>query len=89
MEAQGGSDKVKAGRDGAKGQMREEAELGKGVFGEVMAYAEPIVEALQGQVGILGGLELEDGQASGGVGGEEVDESAILGGECRDLAVDG
>lgn len=51
--------------------------------------AEPVVEALEGQVEVLFGFEFDDGEAAGAVGGQEVDEIAVLGGESGDLTVDG
>ena len=89
MKAESGCNKVKARREGAQVLAGEESAGGEGMFGEVVFDAEPVVEALQGEVEILGGLEFDDGEAAMAIGGEEVDEIAILGGEGGNLSVDG
>jgi len=69
----------------------ELAEAGGGVGGlqMVVADADPVVEALQGQVEIVVGFELDDGEAAVGGDAEEVEEAAVAGsGDGRDLGVD-
>ncbi len=72
-----------------------EGGAGGGVGGleVVAADADPVVEALQGEVEVVVGFELDDGEAAGlravGAGdGEEVEHAAVGGGEGGDLGVD-
>ncbi len=72
-----------------------EGGAGGGVGGlEVMpADADPVVEALEGEMEVVVSFELDDGEAAGlragGAGdGEEVEHAAVGGGEGRDLGVD-
>ena len=61
---------------------------------EVMvADADPVVEALEGEVEVIVGLEFDDGEAAGfrtgGAGdAEEVEHAAVGGGDGGDLGVD-
>ena len=101
VDAQGGGDEIEArrlrgeavGGEVAVGLKLAEAGLGVGGLGVVPADAEPVVEALEGELGVLFGLELEDGEAAGVVEGEQVEEGAVeaAGGglEGGDLGVDG
>lgn len=59
----------------------------------VVADADPIVEALEGEVEIFGGFDFDDGEVIGAGDGEEVEhatvEIAAGTGEGGDLGVDG
>ena len=72
-----------------------EGGAGGGVGGleVVVADADPVVEALEGEVEVFVGFEFEDGEAAGfraGGGGdaEEVQHAAVGGGDGGDLGVD-
>lgn len=58
-----------------------------------MADADPVVEALEGEVEVFGGFDFEDGELAGAGDGEEVEHAAVEGvaaaGEGGDFGVDG
>jgi len=66
-----------------------EASGGVGGLQVVLANADPVVEALEGEVEIVVGFELDDGEAAVGGDAEEVEEAAVASsGDGRDLGVD-
>src|ERR1039458_1728932 len=54
----------------------------------VPAHAGPVVEALEREMNVFVGLELEDGEATVVGAGEHVDHGAIAGGEGGHLRID-
>ena len=54
---------------------------------EVPFDPHPIIESLQREMHILGGLELDDGQPTLAVGREQVDDASVGSRDRRDLAI--
>lgn len=100
VDAEGGGGEVEAGWVGGEAcgwevavaleLVEAEGGAGGGVGGleVVVADADPVVEALEGEVEVFFGLELDDGEAAVGGDGEEVEHAAVGGGEGGDLGVD-
>jgi len=101
VDVEGGGDQVEVRRIGAEAGvgevavLLEVAEAGGAVdVGEVVvADADPVVEALEGEVEVFAGFDFDDGEAVGAGDGEEVEHSAVEvaagAGEGGDLGVDG
>ena len=96
VDAEGGGDEVQAGLGGGEAEAGEvavalevaEGAGGVGVFCVVMADSDPVVEALEGELGIFFSFELDDCEAAFCRDGEEVKHAAICCGEGGDLGVD-
>ena len=63
--------------------------LGGGRLGVVPTHADPVVEALERELGVLFGFELEHGEPALLGDGEQVEQGAVGGGEGGHLRVDG
>ena len=96
MYVQSGTDQGKARRQrrepdaGEVAVALELAEAGDrvGILHVVPAYADPVVEPLQGKLWVFGGFEFNDGEAAIRGDGQQVEHAAIGGGEGGDLRVD-
>src|SRR5271167_307765 len=88
MGAQGGGDEVEKGRRFGKLTAGEVAVADEAAVLLVPAHARPVVEALEREMNVLVGLQLEDGEAAIEGAGEDVDHGAVGGGEGGNLRVD-
>jgi len=96
VDVQGGGYEVEAGwlrREMEATEVAVALELAKALLISglqvVMADANPVVEALQGEMEVVVGFEFDDGEAAVGGDAEEVEEPAVGGsGDGGDLGVD-
>jgi hypothetical protein len=89
MEGEGGGDEEEAGRLFEEGERGEVVEGGEVTGGGMVGDAHPVVEGLEGEVDVLGGLDFDDGEAAGAVDGEDVGDAAVDAGDGDDLGVEG
>lgn len=89
MEFERGGNEEQAGAVCRDGVAREIAVGGELVAFGVPGDAHPIVEGLEGEVDILGGLDFQDDEASRAFDREQVGDTAVEAGEGGNLAVDG
>ena len=99
VDAEGGGNQEEARVGGAEADAGEVAVtlelaeaavlagLGVGVLGVVKADADPVVETLEGELGVFVGFDFEDGEATVVVDGEQVEHAAVAGGEGGNLGV--
>ena len=99
VDAEGGGDEDEARVGGAEADAGEvavalelaeaavPAGLGVGMLGVVEAHADPVVEALEGELGVFVGFDFEDGKAAVVVDREQVEHAAVAGSEGGDLGV--
>jgi len=96
VDVKGGGDEVEARWEGREFNATEVSVLVKGVAAGVVeglcvvvTNADPVVEALEGEVEIVVGFEFDDGEAAVGGDAEEVEQATIGGADDRrDLRVD-
>ena len=88
MKVERGCNKVEPGIGLQQRAPREVPASGKFLAPDVPIDANPVIERLQGQVNVLTGLQFKDGQTAAALGGKQVDQVAVSGGEGGHLAVD-
>ena len=89
MEFERGGDQEQAGAVGGDGVAGEIAVGGELAAFGVPSDAHPVVEGLEGQMDVFGGLDFKDDEAARAFNREQVGDAAVEPGEGWNLAVDG